>query len=253
MHGTTPPKFVLVRGLARSKEHWHGFPENLLKKMGAAELEYLDLKGSRPNDKKLFLPDLSRMVDDLRKEIDTSEPFHFVSISLGAMLALEWARKYPNEVKSVVAMNTSHAKYAKLLHRLRPQSWFYLAKIIRAKSLEEKEKYILEMTSNLPKEKRKQIISQNVDISEENPIAFPAAILQLITAATYRKSWKNIKVPVLLLNSNGDRMVDPKASINLSKKMGWKLIQHPWAGHDLPADDPQWVAEQVHNWIQRQK
>ncbi|MBC8058528.1 MAG: alpha/beta hydrolase, partial [Rhizobiales bacterium] len=28
------------------------------------------------------------------------------------------------------------------------------------------------------------------------------------------------------------------------------VATHPWAGHDLPLDDGEWVALQVSNWLQ---
>jgi hypothetical protein len=34
----------------------------------------------------------------------------------------------------------------------------------------------------------------------------------------------------------------------LHEKWGWPIERHPWAGHDLPWDDPQWVISQIDTW-----
>jgi hypothetical protein len=35
----------------------------------------------------------------------------------------------------------------------------------------------------------------------------------------------------------------------MSERLGADLLSHPWAGHDLPADDPEWLAREVSEWL----
>jgi len=61
---------------------------------------------------------------------------------------------------------------------------------------------------------------------------------QLAAAATFRiGSWKP-ELPVLLLASRQDRMVSVDCSRAIARAWGAAIVEHPTAGHDLSADDP---------------
>jgi pimeloyl-ACP methyl ester carboxylesterase len=60
-------------------------------------------------------------------------------------------------------------------------------------------------------------------------------------------------LPVLLLNSLGDRMVDPGCTQAIARAWQIEPKTHPCAGHDLPLDDPGWVVEAVVDWWLRLK
>ncbi|WP_420538500.1 alpha/beta fold hydrolase [Marinobacter subterrani] len=51
----------------------------------------------------------------------------------------------------------------------------------------------------------------------------------------------------LLLASRADRLVSSRCSSQLARLWGCDLVEHPWAGHDLPPDDPDWVLAQLLN------
>jgi pimeloyl-ACP methyl ester carboxylesterase len=52
-------------------------------------------------------------------------------------------------------------------------------------------------------------------------------------------------VPLLLLASRGDALVDPRCSLAIAQRWACEIAMHPWAGHDLPLDDADWVVQQV--------
>jgi len=54
---------------------------------------------------------------------------------------------------------------------------------------------------------------------------------------------------MLLLSSRGDRLVDARCTDALAAAWGLKPRVHPWAGHDLPLDDPDWTIRQVRQWL----
>jgi pimeloyl-ACP methyl ester carboxylesterase len=56
-------------------------------------------------------------------------------------------------------------------------------------------------------------------------------------------------VPVLVLASAGDRLVDPGCSRSLAKAWKLPIAVHPTAGHDLALDDGPWVAAEVKRWL----
>ena len=55
--------------------------------------------------------------------------------------------------------------------------------------------------------------------------------------------------PTLVLSSAGDRLVNPLCSTRLAAAWQTAHAQHPWAGHDLPHDDGEWVCRQLGSWI----
>ena len=44
-------------------------------------------------------------------------------------------------------------------------------------------------------------------------------------------------------SNDADRLVNPHCSVRLATAWGVPHARHPWAGHDLPHDDPQWLCE----------
>jgi hypothetical protein len=52
------------------------------------------------------------------------------------------------------------------------------------------------------------------------------------------------------MNSLGDRMVDPACTQAIAREWNVTPKTHPWAGHDLPLDDPEWVALAVAEWLE---
>jgi hypothetical protein len=45
--------------------------------------------------------------------------------------------------------------------------------------------------------------------------------------------------------------VNPVCSAKLAAVWSAPHHEHPWAGHDLPHDDPAWTAEQIRAWLAR--
>jgi hypothetical protein len=47
----------------------------------------------------------------------------------------------------------------------------------------------------------------------------------------------------------GDKLVNPHCSRTLAQQWQAPLRAHDSAGHDLTLDEPDWVAQQVRDWI----
>jgi pimeloyl-ACP methyl ester carboxylesterase len=71
------------------------------------------------------------------------------------------------------------------------------------------------------------------------------ALRQLAAAARYAARGVP-RCPVLVLSSRGDQLVNPVCSTRLARAWGAPHVEHPWAGHDLPHDDPQWLVDALH-------
>lgn len=86
--------------------------------------------------------------------------------------------------------------------------------------------------------------SEFAAFAAEAPVPVSTLIRQL-TAASRSKSPATLSVPLHVLCSDGDRMVSADCSRAIAKKYGARLDVHPSGGHDLPLDDPEWVAQRL--------
>ena len=75
------------------------------------------------------------------------------------------------------------------------------------------------------------------------------AVRQLWAAARFSTPREAPRLPLLVLVSAADGLVDPRCSQRLALAWGAELRTHPTAGHDLPLDDGAWVVREVGAWI----
>lgn len=77
------------------------------------------------------------------------------------------------------------------------------------------------------------------------------ALRQLVAAARYRPPSQAPAVPLLVLSSRRDALVNPRCSKAPADRWKGDLVMHPSAGHDITLDDGPWVVDQVAEWLRR--
>ena len=242
--------WVLLRGLTREAGHWGGFVAELRAQLPEARIECVDLPGSGRHH---ALPSPTRvgpMVQAVRQELagrGLAPPYHLFALSLGGMVALDWAARHPSELAGAVLVNTSLAGVSPLHHRLRPRAWPALAGLLMRSDGLQRETTILRLTSARPGD-HPEAPALWTAIRAARPVSASNALRQLLAAACYRAPRERPAVPLLLLRGAADRLVDPRCSKALARRWGASLATHPHAGHDLPLDEPAWVAAQVGRW-----
>jgi pimeloyl-ACP methyl ester carboxylesterase len=92
-------------------------------------------------------------------------------------------------------------------------------------------------------------LKQWLTYAQEYPVARANVLRQLQAALCYRAAPAAPFVPVLLLASQQDQLVDVKCSFTLERHWRCAIRIHPTAGHDLPLDDGVWVTRQVKEWL----
>jgi pimeloyl-ACP methyl ester carboxylesterase len=258
--------WVLLRGLTREQGHWGPFP--------------LLLQKALPPDSQVITPDLpgngllwrarspasvADMVEAVRLQLAESSrpgPYHVVAMSLGAMVAVEWAHRHPHELLSAVLINTSLKPYSPPWRRLQPRHYLNILRLLLTKaSAESWERAILQMTTRHPSchadhlgaaEQTAQeaaILNQWLSLRAQHPVSTINGLRQLWAAARYHAPHTAPPVPLLLLNGQGDCLVHPSCSNVLASSWSVPLIKHPTAGHDLPLDAGPWVVQQVQQWL----
>ncbi|MFZ6722182.1 alpha/beta fold hydrolase [Undibacterium sp. Ji49W] len=244
--------WVLLRGLMRESRHWGDFPARFQQAAGAGRVLCLDFPGNGQLHAEHSLSSVDAMADYCHQQLQAqgvSEPVQILAVSLGAMVALAWANRYPEDLQRMVLINTSVAPHNPFYHRLRPANYPALIATMLFGSRSQREQLILRITSNLhTEEQSKDIVARWTAYAQKNPISVGNILRQLLAAMRFRAPPYSGKVPLLLLAGEHDRLVNVTCSRRLARQWHCSLHLHPTAGHDLPLDDATWVIQQVLAW-----
>ncbi|WP_349744074.1 alpha/beta fold hydrolase [Roseateles cavernae] len=251
-----PVTWVLLRGLTREAGHWGAFPavftQEITAQQPGARVMTLDLPGNGALYREASPSRVPDMVEACRTELarrGQTGPVHLLAMSLGAMVACDWASRYPDEVGGTVLINTSLRPYSPFFHRLRPANyWKLLALGLLRLGVRWREARVLKMTSRMVTEPQ-PVLESWVALQRKHPVGVRNGVRQLLAAMRYRASRGRPHAPMLLLCSQADTLVDWRCSQSLSRAWGVPLRLHTQAGHDLPLDDPPWVARAVSDWL----
>ena len=261
--------WILLRGLARESAHWGAFADLLQSAFPDARITLLDLPGAGCFYRETSPSTIKEITQTVRNHaLDKGvikQPATILALSLGAMVAWEWMRSYPEDICGAVLMNTSFADLSPFYQRLRWQSYRDFAALAITRNVYKRESAILRLTSNRRNISRdgvyaasqsgtgaaqhKQLTQAWKKIQDDRPVSLKNSFRQIIAAATYRPGDIKPEQPVLLLNGLGDRLVAPACSEVIHKKWNLELRRHPWAGHDLTLDGGAWVAMQLKDWV----
>jgi pimeloyl-ACP methyl ester carboxylesterase len=248
--------WLLLRGLARESRHWGGFAQQLATTTGQTVLA-LDLPGKGALCAEASPATVGGLLDALRRqrvERGITQPVNVLAMSLGGMVAVHWAQRYPHEVARLVLINTSMRPFSGLTERLRPASWLPLANLAlhwrRADKAEQLEGVIHRLTCRQTRQSSLDL-AQWSRIRRSAPVSAANALRQLWAAARFSGDPTPPVCPVLVLSSKADELVNPVCSTRLAAAWQLPCLQHLWAGHDLPHDDGPWVCEQVLAWSEQ--
>lgn len=241
----------MLRGLGREARHWGEFPSVLARSLPACEILTPDLPGNGRRVREASARSIHGQMQAVRAAVQAAghrQPVFLLALSLGGMVALEWARHFPEEVAGLILINSSMAGLAPFWKRFQPCNYPMVFRLLGA-DMASRERLILQATSNVP-DKVKTSWPLWVQWQTQAPVSRLNLLRQLWAAARFRPDHNWPAVPALIVCSQGDRIAHPDCSAELARRTGWPLSVHPTAGHDLPLDDPQWLATTVSLWQQ---
>ncbi|WP_457352897.1 alpha/beta fold hydrolase [Roseateles sp. P5_D6] len=252
---TLTPVWVLLRGLSRASGHWGVFPEHLLRELRALQpasrLLLLDLPGTGALRRQASPTQVLAIVDACREQLQrlgVNGPVSLVGMSLGGAVLSEWASRYPSEVEAGVLINPSLRPFSELFRKPHPLNYLGLLLLSLSRfSARMREERVLSLTTRLTP--TPAIIDRWVELQRQHPLGVRNTARQLLASMRYRASRTRPAAPMLLLCSKADGLVDWRCSQAISRAWGAPLRLHTKAGHDLPLDDPQWVARAVAEWL----
>jgi pimeloyl-ACP methyl ester carboxylesterase len=244
--------WILLRGLTRETRHWGRFPAIFRDAVKTGSLLQLDLPGNGALVDLRAPAQVAEMVEFVRQAVSQSGvpgPYRVLAMSLGGMVATAWAQHHPREIERLVLVNTSMRPFSSMTERLRPQAWLPLLRVAAGwRDAREAEAVIHRLTCNDSKALTDDLGAW-VAIRESARVSRGNALRQLWAAARFSAGGKVPRCATLILSSAHDRLVNPVCSAKLAAAWGAAHIEHPWAGHDLPHDDPEWTSEAVGAWL----
>jgi pimeloyl-ACP methyl ester carboxylesterase len=241
--------WVLLRGLTREARHWDGLPQELA--AAGHTVLALDLPGNGVFCGRRSPASVRAMTLFARQQLrlqGVPPPHRLLAMSLGGMVAADWAQQFPHEVAALVLINTSMRPFSPSMDRLRPGNWQSLLRLAACWNDAGAAEKIIHGLSCRRTGTREQDLAAWQHIRRSAPVAAGNAWRQLWAAARFSAQAAPPACPVLLLSSAGDGLVHPRCSAALA--LAWQAdhLIHPWAGHDLPHDDAGWVCQSISGW-----
>lgn len=245
--------WILLRGLARESRHWGGLPERLQAALPRGDqVLALDLPGNGVHWRDRSPLRVQAMLEAVRAQLGAlgiEPPYAVVAVSLAGMVAMRWAATRADELCACVLVNTSAGGISPPWQRLQPGAAAALTRAaLPGVPPALREDAVWRLTSARAPDP--QVLAQWTAWATQRPTSRANTLRQLLAAALFRPP-RALVVPTLVLCSAGDRLVDRQCSYALARRWNLPLREHPWAGHDLPLDAPQWLVQQVVAWQAR--
>ena len=234
--------WVLLRGLARESGHWGGFVPLLRERWPRDHIVTLDLPGNgRANalTSPLTIEATAAWCRERLAAAGTPPPYRLLALSMGAMVAVEWAAQAPAEVDACVLISTSLARVSPWFRRLRPASYAALiGALLGIGSARRRERAILRLTSAMPLA-HAGVLEGWVRLRRERPVTTANALRQLVAAARYRARPAAPTAPMLLLAGAADALVAAQCShdlarIDCSASLPVRARRARWSGASKP-------------------
>ena len=240
---------LLIRGLSREQRHWGEFRPLLAARLSNPVLS-ADFSGCGQLYQQRSACSIQALCQSVRGQVQQAPEFsgrlHLVAISLGGMLAADWATRYPQEVASITLINSSARSLSPFYQRLHWRNYpLILSGIFMSPA--QREQLILRLTSATPAQHQASLDNWQL-WQQQRPVAKLNTLRQLCAASRFNVGAVP-QCPTLLISSLGDKLVSPQCSAALAHYWQVAHIQHPWAGHDLALDAPDWLCTQLSDFI----
>lgn len=239
--------WVLLRGLIREQRHWEGFPDKMRAAYPDANIITIDVAGNGTRYQETSPTTIRGLMESVRSELERQQhqpPFSLLALSMGAMIAMEWMVRHPQDIQRGVLINSSLSAFNPFYQRLNPRNYTRILGGFFERDLFQRERSILQMTSNMRAD-HDAIALRWASYAQQYPMARANAIRQLRASARFSQPSTQPTQPLLVLCSKNDRLVNNECSHAIAQRWQTSIAQHPHAGHDLPLDDADWIIQQL--------
>jgi len=227
----SPKVWVLIGPSAKGCAQWGPAPLALLAELRrvqpAARLFTMDLPGAgvhrtagSPSKVEALAPVLRQRLQD-SGHWSPGQGLGLIGHSLGGLVAIEWARRAPQEVSALVLLSPAMRPFTRLVRATPLVLWAKAAAHALGRDV--------------------------APAGGRAPLA--AAVSHGLARWRYAASRRRPIAQVLLLAGERDTWRDWRVAQRISRAWGAALRLHPRAGHDLLTDDAPWVARSVAEWL----
>ncbi len=244
----TSKNWVWIRGLGRGSAHWGEFALEFPKHFPNDTVQMIDSAGNGERTHEQSFTSITETLTDLRSRcqfVKDKVPFNLLSISLGGMIAAEWAHLFPQDLASVTIINSSDAGSSHPFERMRPLALSSVLKLVAIADPYQREKIIFDLTVNYHP-RRDYWIEEFANLEGTSKANL---LRQLYSAGKYRYPKIKPDVKICVVNSMGDRLVHPECSLKIASMWGVPIFRTEREGHDLPQENPIWLCQTLKNFV----
>jgi pimeloyl-[acyl-carrier protein] methyl ester esterase len=244
----TPKNWIFLRGLARETRHWGKFPEMFQQSFPGTFTQVLEIPGVGKKYREKPPIVLDRYADLLREEFlqlkqERTGDWGILAISMGSMIAMLWANRYPHDFTSGIFINSSAGNLSSIKERFSVEAMKMVGNLFFKEDYEQREKAILELTTHR-KSITGELIKEYSNYSRQFPIK-RAYFLRQIYAASRFKVPSKLPFDPILLNGQYDSLASPVCSEILANHFQVPFYRDTESGHDLPLDHPEWIIDTI--------
>ena len=263
------PTVVLVHGLGGSHLNWDLFAPLL---RPHARVLALDLPGfglSEPGDRRTTVHDNVRVLDRFLTEV-ADTPAVLVGNSMGGMISILETAMAPESVSGLVLVDAAVPGPRRALDPLVaavfaiyavPRVGERFMAVRRAQSTPLRTvRQMLRLCGVDPDALPADMIDRSVALLEQRQdvagmdrafLAAARSLLRLLVdPRAYRRAMASIRVPVLLVQGDVDRLVSVAAARDIARRHPeWRYLELPGVGHVPQLQVPDRLAEDVLSWL----
>src|SRR5690606_32922990 len=144
-----------------------------------------------------------------------------LGISLGGMVAMDWAKRYSDDFAKLVLINVSSKDVAAVHHRISLFAIYCMLRAAFSRDMEGRERQILKMISNL-RSRDPLTVEKMVEIATTSDESADKIFRQIVAASQFVAP-ESLKPPTLFLASLKDKMVDVRCSKMIAERLAAKI------------------------------
>lgn len=245
--GESGPAIILVHGLGGSRKTWEALRPLLASK---ARVLVPDLRGCGDSTRGTREWTLAQAADDLAGIIGELglERCVLVGHSLGGVIVQELLIRRPSAVVGGVLISTSSRLNEKATER-----WLRIADTVESKGLSDSPAAQARGFAETFAESNPEVLARHASISAAIDPKVYAEQARAASAYDYSNDLASVRCPVLVLQGLADLLTPPGGSVLLHRALPdtaqLEMIED--AGHNLPIEKPQLVADLIVGFAER--
>lgn len=275
-HGGEGEPIVLVHGLGGSHVNWCGVAPRLAKRRRVFAIDLPGFGRTRLHGRRADVESNASIVRRFVDEV-VGEPATLVGNSMGGALSVMTAAAAPERVRGAVLVNAAlpQGRGAKLDPRVGLMfatymiPWVgesvlasYSAKITPAQFVKE----MLALCAAEPKKLDPAFVDAHVALAEERRAGGPhgewakegqeaylqaaRSLIKALLARRVARAVADVRVPVLVLHGDRDRLVHVASAREAAARRGWPLEIFEGVGHVPQLEVPERFVEVVERWLE---